>query len=134
MFNVIIKTVLSTLKEIVLLKLSEKKSFYHVKSIYESICGNLYFPSTLMENNVVRYIAKENGAPDNDVWLRLSDHEEEGVWKDPDNKETLTFTNFADPQPNNSNGNEHFGIFWYDGKWNDENESHGVQYILCELT
>ena len=53
MFNVIIKTVLSTSKKIVLLKPSEGKSFYHAKSICESICGNLYFPSTLMENNVV---------------------------------------------------------------------------------
>ena len=67
MFNVIIKTVLSTSKKIVLLKSSEGKFFYHAKSICESICGNLYFPSTLMENNVVHFIAKENGAPDYDL-------------------------------------------------------------------
>ena len=134
MFNVIIKTVLSTSKKIVLIKPSERKSFYHAKSICESICGNLYFPSTLEENNVVRFIARENGAPDYDIWLRLSDHEEEGVWKDHDNKETLTFTNWAKTQPDNSGGNENYGIFWYAGKWNDGNVVHGVSYILCELT
>ena len=134
MVNVIIKTVLSTSKKVALLKPSEKKSFYHAKSICESICGNLYFPSTLVENNVVRFIAEENGAPEYDIWLRLSDHEEEGVWKDPDNKETLTFTNWANPQPDNFNGYEHFGMFWYSGKWNDVIQSRGASYILCELT
>ena len=133
MFNVIIKTVLSTSKKIVLLKPSEKKSFYHAKSMCESICGNLYFPSTLVENNVVRFIARENGAQD--IWLRLSDHEEEGIWKDPDNKETLTFTDWHDNQPDNYNGNEDYGLFWIMiGKWNDATVLHGVSYIMCELT
>ena len=134
MVNVIIKTVLSTSKKIVLLRPSAKKSFYHAKSICESICGNLYFPSTLVENNIVRFIAKDNGAPDHNIWLRLSDHEEEGVWKDPDNKDALTFTNWSEPQPDNFNGIEHFGIFSYAGMWNDAREAHGVSHILCELT
>ena len=67
------------------------------------------------------------------IWLRLSDLEEEGVWKDPDNKETLTFTNWADGQPDNYKGDEHFGMFWHSGKWNDGNKI-AVKYILCELT
>ena len=78
-------------------------------------------------------IAIEHGAKDYDIWLRISDAEEEGIWKDPDNKEILTFTTWAPRQPDNSGGHENYGIYWYAGKWNDGNVGHGCSYILCEL-
>ena len=81
----------------------------------------------------MRNIAREHGAPDYDIWLRISDEEEEGLWKDPDNKEILTFTNGAQGQPDNYRDNENYGMFWYSGKWNDAPAAYSVSYILCEL-
>ena len=134
MHNIIIQTILSTSKKIVLLKPPERKSFFKAKSVCESICGNLYFPSTLIESLVVRNIARDHGAPDYDIWLRISDAEEEGVWKDPDDKEVLNFTNWSPSQPDNAHGQENYGIYWYAGKWNDGNAVYGVSYIVCELS
>ena len=57
----------------------------------------------------------------------------EGVWKDPDNKEVLTFTNWAQGQPDNYRDNENYGMFWYSGKWNDAPAAYSVSYILCEF-
>ena len=69
------------------------------------------------------------------IWLRISDEEREGTWKDPDNKESLTFTNWDSGQPNNRGGNEHWGyMFSYDGKWGDNSDSEYLSYIVCELT
>ena len=116
-----------------MVKPSVKKSFFQAKSVCESICGNLYFPSTLSESLIARNIAREHGAPDKNIWFRISDEDKEGIWKDPDNKEVLMFTNWVPRQPDNYRGNENYGIFWHAEKWNDAPAAYGVSYILCEL-
>ena len=91
----------------------------------------MYFPSTLAENNEVQAIRKEYGI----FWIRISDEEKEGTWKDPDNKEVLTFTNWNYDQPNNSGGPQSWGEMYYsDGKWNDDSDTGTNDYIVCELT
>lgn len=129
--NVIEKTVLSTKKKIILLK--SWKTWSDAKILCESICGAMYFPSTLIENNEVYTIMKKNNF--GWIWIRISDEEKEGSWKDPDGKEVLTFTNWESDQPNNLHGNQHWGEMNVsrDGKWNDDSSSGMTSSIICEL-
>ena len=63
--------------------------------------------------------------------LRISDIEQEWIWKDTDHKEVLHFTNWAGTQPNSG---EHYAIMaGYNGKWWDKQEKHLVSHILCQL-
>ena len=81
--------------------------------ICESICGAMYFPSTLTESKEIATIMKNHQKTDIYwVWIRLSDQVEEGVWKDPDNKEILTFTNWYLSEPNNRFGRQHWRFMW----------------------
>merc|ERR1712131_47546 len=94
------------------------KTFKQANSICESVCGAMYFPSSLAENNEVFAIKKKH--TNALIWIRISDEEKEKVWKDPDNKEMLTFTNRSSDQPNNYDGKQHWGSMMSDGKWNDK--------------
>ena len=126
--TVIIKTVLSTKKNIILVKPYSSKTFKEAKNLCESMCGAMYFPSTLAENNEVSGITKYR------IWIRISDEEKEEVWKDPDDKEALTFANWDSGQPNNGWGGQHCGYMNNDGKWGDDNDKTSLDYIVCELT
>ena len=126
--NVIFETNLVTAKKVTLLKPAVKKNFRQAKKICDSICGDLYFPSTLEENNEVAAIIKERDIYD--LLLRISDIEQEWVWKDTDHKEVLHFTNWAGTQPNSG---EHYAAMARNGKWWDKKEKHLVSYILCQL-
>ena len=131
--EILAKTVVSTSKKIVLLKPDSGKTFYGAGSLCKSICGSLYFPSTLAENNEVFAIASRAKLDTDDVWLRLSDEEKEGVWKDPENRETLTFQNWERGQPNNVKGRQHHANFKAPGKWNDFPATHKFRHVVCEL-
>ena len=67
------------------------QSYYNAKSVCESVCGDLFFPSSFEENFEVGLILD---APDLDsyqctqVYLRLVYDATERIWKDPDNKGT----------------------------------------------
>ena len=51
-------------------------------------------------------------------WINLSDNLEEGTWIWNDTGREADYTNWAYDQPNNRDGNEHYGVFkdlyWYD--------------------
>ena len=132
--NVITESLLSTNKNIILLKPNDgKKTFKEAKKICQRICGAMYFPSTLSENNEVLAILQKN-VPDKLIWIRISDEEQEGTWKDPDNKEVLTFTNWYSDQPDNRDGSQSWGYMRTDGKWGDNGDDGNYSYIVCELT
>ena len=68
-------------------------------------------------------------------FLRLSDEETEGIWKDPDGKENLTFSNWQE-HPNDTH---HYlldhAIMSYDGKWREIHETFDLaEFVLCEFT
>ena len=135
--NVITKKRLSTSKNIILIKPNEGKTWKETKNICELICGDLYFPSTLAENNEVLAIMKKNNF--SSIWIRISDEENEGAWKDPDNKEVLAFTNWWGAQPDGGR-RENFGfMFSDDGTWGDmgtwgDNVRYTRSSTVCELT
>ena len=70
------------------------------------------------------------------IWLRISDEERERNWKDPDNKESLTFTNWDSSwgQPDNDRGKEHWGLMNNVGYWWDESDTDKWPHFVCELT
>ena len=127
--NVIFQTnLMTTAKKVTLLKPNVKKNFRQSKKICDSICGDLYFPSTLEENNEVATLMRERDIYD--LLLRISDIEQEWEWKDPDHKEVLHFTNWAQTQPNSG---EHYAVMSRNGRWWDKNVKHLVSHILCQL-
>ena len=67
-------------------------------------------------------------------FIRLSDEETEGIWKDPDGKENLTFTNWDEDRSDYRHVADHV-IMNYDGKWYDTTETFDAsEFVLCEFT
>ena len=133
--EILAKTVLSTSKKVILLKPDGQKNFIEAEKLCKSICGSIYFPSSLAENNEVYEIARQQKPDNEDIWLRLSDGETEGIWKDPENRETLTFTNWVHGQPNNYDGaQDHVLFFRTLGQWNDVGASQIVKHVICEFS
>lgn len=52
------------------------------------------------------------------LWLGASDAETENLWQWTDG-EKLSFTDWSEPNPNNTNYREHYLGTWDEGKWND---------------
>uniref|UniRef100_A0A672YCC0 C-type lectin domain family 17, member A-like n=1 Tax=Sphaeramia orbicularis TaxID=375764 RepID=A0A672YCC0_9TELE len=63
-------------------------------------------------------------------WIGLSDHEQEGTWTWVDGS-PVTLSFWYPGQPDNHYGEEHCGIMWYNGQWNDLNCKDGRRWI-CE--
>ena len=94
--NVITKKQLLTRKNIIILKPNVAKTFQQTILICKKICGGMYFPSSLEENNQVDQIMKINSV--NTIWIRISDVAEEGNWLDPDGIQVLSFRNWESGQ------------------------------------
>ena len=89
-------------------EIDNRNTYENAKSVCENICGRLYFPSTLKENDEVnsvlnRECLNRRTCRNRSVWLRLTYDETISSstwynhmvgWYDPDNKEDLTFLNF----------------------------------------
>ena len=129
------KTILSTSKNIIMLKPHSPKTFHEAENLCKSICGRIYFPSSLAENNEVFEIASKGGFIDEDIWLRITDEDTEGIWKDAENEESLTFKNWGNGQPNNlSRNGQHHAFFLSSGKWGDANADHDhFPHVICEF-
>ena len=67
-------------------------------------------------------------------FIRLSDEETEGIWKDPDGKEILVFTNWAEHPNGTYRHVSHHAIMDFDGNWLDTPQSFDANEVLCELT
>ena len=90
---------LSTSKTIAMISLDKYVLYDEAKDACESICGSLYFPSTLPENRELKSVFNDvcnHGYHicSRGTWIRLRYNETEKKWKDPDGKENLTFKNF----------------------------------------
>ena len=131
--NVIATKVLSTKKRVISIKPDEDKTWKQANNTCKSICGSMYFPSNRIEMNEFNAFMKNHEVWN--IWLRISDEEREGHWKDPDNKEELTFTNWWFlGEPDNSRGKEHWGAMYFDGNWFDADDTFTLPYLACELT
>ena len=74
----------------------DDQQYDQARDTCKGICGNLYFPSTMAENDEVKDVLVEIMdyhcirspflSADENVWIRLVYNETEMKWKDPDNK------------------------------------------------
>ena len=118
-----------------LLLINYKADIYAAKRICENVCGKVFLPETLQENEqAARTLGTQRMYC---AWIRASDSYEEGVWKDFETLEDLKFTNWGPGEPNDaddSHGGEDYAILLNHGHWNDYYyggwNSVGV---LCEL-
>ncbi|KAL2080343.1 hypothetical protein ACEWY4_024136 [Coilia grayii] len=93
--------------------------------------GDLALPKSEKENEVLvkmlSLLAAERG------WLGTTDRQTEGTFLDT-HRRTLSFTKWAQGEPNNSDKNEHCGmIFINTGLWNDVPCDRNY-HIVCEIT
>lgn len=72
------------------------------------------------------------------AYFGFTDKDEEGIWK-WSNGEESSYTNWHDGEPNNTNLNENFGMYYYtytDGSWNDgdfgNQTLNGGKAFICE--
>ena len=120
-------------------KLFSNCSTWDEAKIYcESLGGHLATITSQEENDFVFNYVLSCGLES--AYFGLSDAEDEGVWEWITG-EQISFTNWANGEPNNENGNEDYGMFYYQfttGKWNDGNFGQGTFndgnpiYFICE--
>ena len=127
---------LNSSKHIIVVDEIFNKTYHDANRVCHSICGDLYFPSTLKENNEVERVLdkKDNGVDITYVWLRITFDPIDGVWKDADYKENLNFTNFDDWSSKMPGANH--AVMYSTGKWDYAPESYDTMspHVLCEKT
>ena len=104
------------------------------QKLCESICGNIYYPSTLDENLEVEHVLDDGVGFGHwftdDVWIRIVFNRTEHKWKDAGNIETNIEYYFR-------NGDTDKGHVSMDGlgKWESRSWTESLsEYILCELS
>lgn len=65
-----------------------------------------------------------------DCWLGAADADEEGVWKWTTG-EPFTFSGWADGQPDNHKGVQHYALYWNGRGW-DDMQGNSVYRFMCE--
>ena len=65
----------------------------------------------------------------NDFWIGFTDQEDEGDWQWVTG-EGVTYTNWADGEPNNSNEEDFAHMWGVDGTWNDHQAEHRARFVL----
>ena len=80
----------------------------------------------------VKDLGKKKGLTLTAAFLDGTDQVKEGDWRDS-NGNKITYFNWADAQPDNANGNEHFLHIHpsFDGKWNDATADR-KSFIICQ--
>jgi len=79
------------------------------------------------ENDFLRYSIDSLDA--SNVWIGFTDEEEEGNWQWVTGEE-VTYTNWADGEPNNGGGEEHYAEMWADGTWNDTYYGNYLPFVV----
>ena len=140
--KILVKESLTTSKDIILVQKKYRQQYIEAKHFCESICGNIYYPSTLAENHEVEDVLNDKYPRSDffteDVWIRVVYNETEGEWKDPDNIETHIDYNFNVERRTfpswKSTSMRHVAMDSPHGKWVSRDGTISLsQYVLCEL-
>ena len=105
-------------------------SVHDAMRICQAVCGKLFLPTSIEENQEAAQFISYNGVSDhiggNFVWLRATDRYQEGVWQDIETFEDVTFTHWATGEPNDYGNGEHYVVMDGYGLWNDVHSTHRV--------
>ena len=103
------------------------------RKICEAKGGYLAIPNNAEENAFIISGMKKTSKEES--WIGITDIAQEGVWKDVKGN-SLTYTNWASGQPDNSQDIEDYGHLYSDGQWND-GRGYGSMYrsigFVCEF-
>ena len=135
-YDVAVQQRLDSSKDIIVVAEIDDITYEKAKSVCENICGRLYLPSTLKENDEVESVLVGHLKSYGNVWLRMTYNETVRTWYDPDNKEGLSFLNF-DPcdNINSTYTREHHAMLdWMGDWWSKAGNMYHSQFVLCELT
>ena len=143
-YEIAVQQRLNSSKDIIVVAKICKNTYKKAKSVCENICGRVYLPSTLKENDEVELVfLRHLNNFGLGLWLRMTYDETAGTWYDPDNKEDLTFLNFDQfdqfqdwtKNLNCESTKEHHAVMAYDGEWwSRDGVNIYSPYVLCELT
>ena len=144
-YDVAVQQRLDSSKDIIVVAEIDDITYEKAKSVCENICGRLYLPSTLKENDEVESVLVGHLKSYGNVWLRMTYNETVRTWYDPDNKEDLTFLNFhpydeiRDCTVNRNcvteNTKEHHAVMYHNGEWwSRAGDNKYSDYVFCELT
>jgi len=95
------------------------ESWKKAQTYCEDLGGHLATITSQEENDFLFAYIIDNGYKN--AYFGFSDHETEGTWKWVTG-EKVSYTNWAENEPNNQQSSEGYGMFYYqypDGKWND---------------
>ena len=151
-YEVAVQHRLDSSKDVIVVAEIEDNTYEKAKSVCEDICGRLFLPSTLKENeslrnrcDVIGYCGITDRGIGN-VWLRMTYNETVGTWYDPDNKKDLTFLKFhrideiRDCSVTCCNrycgdAKEHHAVMDHNGEWwSRAGNNEYSEYVFCELT
>lgn len=105
-------------------RIDQRMDWQAAKAHCEALGGYLAVIENEAEANFVQEIAG-----DQPVWIGLSDHAQEGQWRWVNGK-PLTYTRWAEGEPNNAGGAENYAGLFHDGRWNDFPEQEML--FVCE--
>ena len=102
----------------------DKATWHKANEISRKSGGHLAIISDSHENNFLANILNTTIA-----FIGVSDHENEGVWKDVNGNEQQYF-NWRSGNPNNYEGNQHYVELEPSGKWNDNSGTYKREFIM----
>ena len=113
-----------------------KTTWTNAESAAQSLGGHLVTindaaEQAYLEDNVLPDII--NTLSENEFWIGFNDTAVEGTWEWISG-EPVTYTNWRSGEPNNSHGNEDYGVLvgWSDSEWNDTTNSTWLFVGLVE--
>ena len=116
---------------------SEVSSWSAAENFCKALGGHLAIISSAEENSTIFALMKEAGY--NNAYFGYTDFDEEGSWHWIDGY-TSNYVNWAQSEPNSSNSNEDYAMFYSsytDGTWNDGDFSAhtngGDAAFICEF-
>ena len=129
-------TTLSSRKKLLLVK--SVTNIHGATRVCETICGQVFLPKSSEENQQAAKFINTNHV--SSVWLRATDRDREGIWRDLQFWTLLKFKKWRRKEPNNSgNYGEYYVVMDVNGNWSDfyHGETISSMYykpmILCEL-